>query len=104
MSQHATNAGPGRQDSGQPSGSGPETSSPSAPGYHARMAVFYAASFLVVGSNGPYLPVWLDWRGLTPWQISIVLAAPMFGRIVFTPLISFLADRSGEPRRVASDI
>jgi MFS transporter, PPP family, 3-phenylpropionic acid transporter len=64
------------------------------------MAVFYAASFLVVGSNGPYLPVWLDWRGLTPWQISIVLAAPMFGRIVFTPLISFLADRSGEPRRI----
>lgn len=69
-------------------------------GYHVRMAAFYWATFLVVGSNGPYLPVWLDWRGLTPAQISIVLAAPMFGRIVFTPLISFLADRSGETRRI----
>ena len=64
------------------------------------MAAFYAASFLVVGSNGPYLPVWLDWRGLTPTQISIVLAAPMFGRIVFTPAISFLADRSGQTRHI----
>lgn len=68
--------------------------------YHVRMAAFYAASFLVVGSNGPYLPVWLDWRGLSPWQISVVLAAPMFGRIVFTPLISFLADRSGQTRAI----
>ena len=72
----------------------------SARSYHIRMAAFYAASFLVVGSNGPYLPVWLDWRGLTPLQISIVLAAPMFGRIVFTPAITFLADRSGQPRRI----
>jgi MFS transporter, PPP family, 3-phenylpropionic acid transporter len=73
---------------------------PSARSYHVRMAAFYAATFLVVGSNGPYLPVWLDWRGLSSWQISIVLAAPMFGRIVFTPLISFLADRSGQTRRI----
>lgn len=93
VSQHATAAsaataaGPGRPDDGTP-------------GYHARMAAFYAASFLVVGSNGPYLPVWLDWRGLSPWQISIVLAAPMFARIVFTPLISFLADRNGQPRLI----
>ena len=64
------------------------------------MAAFYAASFLVVGSHGPYLPVWLDWRGLTPSQISMVLAAPMFGRIVFTPMISFLADRTGQTRRI----
>lgn len=72
----------------------------SARSYHIRMAAFYAASFLVVGSNGPYLPVWLDWRGLTPTQISIVLAAPMFGRIVFTPVISYLADRSGQSRLI----
>ena len=64
------------------------------------MAAFYAATFLVVGSNGPYLPVWLDWRGLSPAQISLVLAAPMFGRVVFTPLISYLADRSGQTRRI----
>ena len=64
------------------------------------MAAFYAATFLVVGSNGPYLPVWLDWRGLTPAQISLVLAAPMFGRVLFTPSISYLADRSGQTRRI----
>lgn len=64
------------------------------------MAAFYAASFLVVGSNGPYLPVWLDWRGLSPAQISIVLSAPMVARLLFTPLISFLADRTGRARAI----
>ena len=64
------------------------------------MAAFYGASFLVVGSNGPYLPVWLDWRGLTPAQISMVLSAPMFGRLLFTPAISYIADRGGRTRLI----
>jgi PPP family 3-phenylpropionic acid transporter len=33
-------------------------------------------------------------------EISFVLAAPLISRVIFTPLISFIADRSGNRRRV----
>lgn len=69
-------------------------------GFSIRLSLFYTAIFLLVGCNLPYFPVWLDWRGLTPDQIGIVLAAPLAVRLVFTPSISFLADRSGNRRGV----
>jgi PPP family 3-phenylpropionic acid transporter len=68
--------------------------------YARRVSAFYGAVFIVIGGYMPYLPVWLDWRGLSPAEISIVLAAPMFVRLVFTPVISFLADRFGNHRAV----
>lgn len=68
--------------------------------YQRRVSLFYGAVFIVIGGYAPYLPVWLDWRGLSAVEISVVLAAPMFARLVFTPTISFLADRSGDHRRV----
>jgi PPP family 3-phenylpropionic acid transporter len=39
-------------------------------GYAARMAAFFAALFLVIGLQVPYLPLWLDWRGLSATQIG----------------------------------
>lgn len=69
-------------------------------GFAARLSLFYAAIFLLVGCHMPYFPVWLDWRGLSAGEIGIVLAAPVAVRIVFTPLISFLADRIGNRRFV----
>ncbi|GAB4238257.1 MAG: MFS transporter [Methyloligellaceae bacterium] len=69
-------------------------------GFALRLSVFYAAIFYMVGSFMPYFPVWLDWRGLAPEQIGIVLAAPLLMRIGFTPLIAFLSDRLGNPRLV----
>lgn len=67
-------------------------------GFAARLSLFYAAVFLLVGCNLPYFPVWLDWRGLTPDEIGMILAAPLVVRLLFTPSISFLADRSGNRR------
>lgn len=63
-----------------------------------RLGFLYAALFLVIGCYLPYLPVWLDWRDLNPDQIAILLAAPLFTRILCTPVISFLADRIGGRR------
>jgi PPP family 3-phenylpropionic acid transporter len=65
-----------------------------------RLGLLYAALFLVVGFYMPYLPVWLKWRHLDADQIAILLAAPLYVRIVFTPVVSFLADRIGGRRTI----
>lgn len=65
-----------------------------------RLALVYAALFLVVGCYLPYFPVWLYWRGLNVDEIAVLLAAPLFTRIVFIPAISFLADRVGDRRMI----
>ena len=65
-----------------------------------RLGFLYAALFLVVGCYLPYMPVWLHWRDLDADAIAVLLAAPLFARILFTPLISFAADWSGARRAV----
>ncbi len=65
-----------------------------------RLGLLYAALFLVVGCYLPYLPVWLSWRRLDADQIAVLLAAPLFTRILFTPAISFAADRLGDRRKI----
>jgi PPP family 3-phenylpropionic acid transporter len=65
-----------------------------------RLGFLYAALFLVVGCYLPYLPVWLDWRKLNADQIAVLLAAPLFTRILCTPVISFIADRIGGRRAI----
>lgn len=72
-----------------------------APGYAWRMAAFFTALFVVAGVKLPYLPVWLDWRGLSGPQIAIVTAAPLFVRILVGPLIAMAADWSGDRRGAA---
>lgn len=65
-----------------------------------RLGFLYAALFLAVGCYLPYFPVWLDWRKLNADQIAVLLAAPLFTRILCTPVISFLADRAGGRRTI----
>ncbi len=65
-----------------------------------RLGFLYAALFVVVGCYLPYMPVWLHWRGLGEDEIAVLLAAPLFARILFTPVISFATDWSGARRAV----
>ncbi|MCB1520333.1 MAG: MFS transporter [Hyphomicrobiaceae bacterium] len=69
-------------------------------GFGVRVAVFFAALFLIYGVHIPYLPLWLEWRGLTPAEIGIVTSAPYFARLLVTPTIGFVADRVGDHARV----
>jgi PPP family 3-phenylpropionic acid transporter len=55
--------------------------------------------FTVAGTQLPYLPVWLDWAGLSPREIAVIVAVPMVVRVAATPAIAFAADRSGNHRR-----
>ena len=65
-----------------------------------RLSLFYGAVFLLIGFHLPYFPVWLNWRGLSPGEIGIVLSAPLVVRVFATPAISFAADRIGDRRLV----
>lgn len=64
-----------------------------------RVSALFAAIFAVAGTNMPYLPVWLDWKGLGPREIAAVTATPLFVRVLVTPVIAFAADRTGDHYR-----
>jgi PPP family 3-phenylpropionic acid transporter len=64
-----------------------------------RVALFYGALFLIYGVHVPYLPLWLDWRGLTSTEIALVMSSPFFLRLLITPIVALKADRSGNHRR-----
>jgi PPP family 3-phenylpropionic acid transporter len=68
-------------------------------GFAWRLSSFYAALFLLSGAKVPFLPLWLDWRGLSVAEISIVTAAPLFARIPIAPAIAYAADAFGDRRR-----
>jgi MFS transporter, PPP family, 3-phenylpropionic acid transporter len=65
-----------------------------------RLSVFYGTLFLTVGLLGPYWPVWLESREMTPGQIGSLMAAALLSRTIASPAIGALADRSGERRRL----
>lgn len=70
--------------------------------YGLRLSAFYGALFLILGIHLPFLPVWLDARGLSAQQIAIVTAAPLVLRVLVTPTTAVLADRTGRHRRLVN--
>ena len=60
-----------------------------------RFASFYGGSFLALGVMIPFWPVWLESRGLTAVEIGQLLAVASWCKVLTTPLIGQLSDRSG---------
>jgi MFS transporter, PPP family, 3-phenylpropionic acid transporter len=58
-----------------------------------RLAAFYATLGIATGIGMPFFPLWLEYKGLDPGAIGIVLAAPMVVRIFCVPIATRLADR-----------
>jgi len=58
-----------------------------------RLAVFYAALFLVSGVQQPFFPLWLGAKGLDATLVGVVLAMPMLVRVAAVPLATAVADR-----------
>ena len=71
-----------------------------APNLGFRIALFYGALFVVYGMHVPYTPVWLEWRGLSAGEISVVMALPLFLRLFVTPSLALAADRRGNHRQM----
>ncbi len=63
-----------------------------------RYAAFYGAVFLAVGIYQPFWPVFLKSRGLSAAEIGLVFALTSWIRIVTTPAIAQIADRSGRAK------
>jgi MFS transporter, PPP family, 3-phenylpropionic acid transporter len=68
--------------------------------FSLRLKAFYAALFLTLGVQLPFLPVWLTAKGLDARAIGIVLAVPAVIRIVAIPLATRMADRHDALRGV----
>jgi MFS transporter, PPP family, 3-phenylpropionic acid transporter len=81
------------------SSSTPPTAAPANNFYALRVAMFFAALFLIMGLHLPFLPLWLDFAGLNATEIAVITAAPLFLRVLFTPLVALRADQTGQPRR-----
>jgi MFS transporter, PPP family, 3-phenylpropionic acid transporter len=73
-------------------------------GQIARLSVFNAALFLVIGIQLPFWPVWLSGHGLDAEEIAAVFAAAIWAKVVATPAIGALADRIGRRRTVMAGL
>jgi MFS transporter, PPP family, 3-phenylpropionic acid transporter len=62
-------------------------------GFSWRLAAFYAALFGFSGIIMPFFPAWLQAKGLDSGATGIVLAVPMFIRLISVPSLARLADR-----------
>lgn len=67
----------------------------------ARACFVYVVLFAGSGFNQPFFPLWLSAHGITDWQISLIISAPLLLRIAVTPAIGSFADRSGQRNRTA---
>jgi PPP family 3-phenylpropionic acid transporter len=68
--------------------------------FSLRLKAFYAALFLTLGVQLPFLPVWLTAKGLDAGVIGIVLAIPAVIRIIAIPVATRVADRRDAVRGV----
>ena len=69
-------------------------------GFGARLGLFYAGLFVVVGIQMPFFPLWLAAKGLDAAAIGVVIAAPIVVRLVVMPVVARIADRRGALRQV----
>lgn len=67
--------------------------------FATRVSLLFAALSVIIGTNLPYLPVWLDWAGLSASEIAVITATPLLVRVAVTPAIAFAADRAGDHRK-----
>jgi PPP family 3-phenylpropionic acid transporter len=71
-----------------------------ATGLVPRLAIFYAALFILLGIQMPFFPLWLEARGVDSGMIGIILAAPIVARFVAVPVFAREADRRDAVRAV----
>lgn len=65
-----------------------------------RLACLYFAYFAVVGGLSPYWGLYLEFLGLSPKMIGVVMAIPMLTRIVAPNIWGWVAARTGQPLKI----
>ncbi|MEE1562498.1 MAG: MFS transporter, partial [Alphaproteobacteria bacterium] len=70
-----------------------------------RLAMFYAAVFLVVGVLMPFWPLWLkETRGMSAEEIGLLLGAGLWMKVLANPFFAHFADRRPEKRRLLATL
>jgi len=65
-----------------------------------RTTFFYLTMFLGSGAAAVYLPIWLAEKGMSPEQIGVVNAVPIFLILVLNLFVGRIADKAGDWRQV----
>lgn len=65
-----------------------------------RTSAFYSTFFTASGAAVMFLPIWLSEKGITPEQIGIINATPIFVILLFNLVIGRIADRAKDWRQV----
>jgi PPP family 3-phenylpropionic acid transporter len=63
-----------------------------------RVSLYFAALFVVPGIHLPFFSVWLQSRGLSPTEISLIMSSGILFRLVAGPMAAHTVDRSGRRR------
>src|SRR5271170_1174151 len=61
--------------------------------FATRLALFYSATFGLIGTHLPFFPVWLKAVGIDASWIGIITAVPAVTRFTILPLITGTAER-----------
>lgn len=67
---------------------------------NGRLSAYVFATFLVMGLYVPFLPTWLEGRGLTAEQVGTVFAVALWGRIPVGLALAWTAERIGRRKPV----
>lgn len=62
--------------------------------FELRISLLFATLFIPMGIHAPYFPLWLEFEGFRPEEIAVILSAPLFFRVLTTPIITSLADKA----------
>lgn len=68
--------------------------------FELRVSLLYFAAFIPSGIHLPYFPLWLEYQQFSPSEISIILALPLFIRVLSAPTVSIIADHSNDRANV----
>jgi len=65
-----------------------------------RLSLSIFSTFLVIGAYVPFLPLWLEGRGLNSAQIGLIFAAALWAKIPVGLMVMSIADKSGHRKRL----
>ncbi len=62
--------------------------------FASRVSIAYCCIFAFAGISVPYFPLWLQFKGLSEFEIGVVLSAPVILRVLIAgPIVSFADSR-----------
>lgn len=64
-----------------------------------RLSLYYGAFFSAIGIYVPFWPLWLASRGASADDIGILLAVPLWVKVITNPAIASVIDRRGDRKR-----